>query len=415
MAEVAAASSVGGLLSLTIQVIQISQRYISGVRNASKTIRGYFRELEIMRLVLEDLGTCSEEPHSNPEIDLVLLKACTQELDQLRSRLGQRLSPVSGINRLNRLTWPFAEDETRRLTEVLHRYQSSLHLSLSTQNYRLSARTLIAIEAVRARQEQDVKERIVQWLSIADPLVNHTAARDKHEPATGDWFLQSSEFLKWKGMCCGNMWIRSIPGAGKTVLCSTIIDHLVHSQKAEDFILFYYFDFRDEKKQKLGSLLRSLIAQICVRADHVPERVQAAFDKGALLDTRALTEMFVALATDCGGVTVVVDALDESCERPLVLEFLQNLSQSLAGAVQWLVTSRQEKDIDVVLTGCKPAVVTLGKDDVNADIRLHINSCLLRDAILSSRPAWVKQSIAEKLVAKADGMYGISLSKILLR
>lgn len=70
-----------------------------------------------------------------------------------------------------------------------------------------------------------------------------------------------------------NLWIRSIAGAGKTILCSTIVHHLLRQQSAEDFILFYYFDFRDERKQVLRSLLLSLIAQICVRADEVPRNI----------------------------------------------------------------------------------------------------------------------------------------------
>lgn len=412
MAEVAAASSIGGLLSLTIQVIQISQKYISGIRNASKTIRGYFRELEIMRLVLEDLEAFTKRDENTITTDTAL-HAYADELECLRSKLRRRMDSTSPANRFNRLTWPFAEDETRRLTEVLHRYQSSLHTLLTAQNRRLAVSTLAAIDKVEARQEQEVKERIVQWLSVADPLVNHTAARDKHEPATGDWFLHSDEFATWNSDPLSNLWIRSIAGAGKTILSSTIIDHLMHNQKAEDFILIYYFDFRNERKQKLRSFLRSLIAQICVRADHVPYNIQEAFQNGSSLDTRSLVDMFTTLALDCGNVKIVVDALDESSERSLLLDFFENLANNFAGTVQWLVTSRSEQDIGAALARCTPLIVSLNKALVNDDIRLHIDSCLVRDPVLRSRPAWVKQKISEMVISKADGMYA-SLSDLVV-
>lgn len=404
MAELAAASSIAGILSLTIQVIQISQRYISGVRNASRTIRGYFRELMIMRLVLEDFQAFVNN-EDGTATTCAALEACSAELESLRSELHNRMNSNTSASRFNRLTWPFAEDETRRRTEVLHRYQSSLHVLLAAQNHRLAASTLIAIERLEARQEQHVKERIVQWLSQADPLVNHTAARDKHEPSTGNWFLNSEEFIAWKRNDVSNLWIRSIAGAGKTILSSTIVDHLVHNQRAEDYMLFYYFDFRNEKKQKLRDLLRSLIAQICVRADHVPSTIEEAFRRGAVLDTRSLAEMFTSLATECGYVKIVIDALDESSERSLLLDFLKNLADNFTDTVQWLVTSRNEQDIGAALAECAPTIVSLGKCLVNDDIRLYIESCLIRDPVLRSRPEWVKERISETLLSKADGMY----------
>ena len=414
MAEVAAAvggaASAAGLLSLTIQVIQISQNYISGVRNASKTIRNYFRELEIMRLVLEDFQSFVQSKDGNCA-SYTALQACSEELECLRSKLDKRMDSSSSTNRFNRLTWPFAEDETKRLTEVLHRYQSSLHMLLTTQNHRLAAATLTAIDKVEARQEQEAKERIVQWLSIADPLSNHIAARDKHEPSTGDWFLKSDEFTTWKSDPFCSLWVRSIPGAGKTILSSTVVHHLVQHQKAEDFILFYYFDFRNERKQKMRSLLLSLIAQICVRADYIPQNIQEAFYKGASLDKRSLTDMFTALALDCGHVKIVVDALDESSERPELLELLEILGKNFMGTVQWLVTSRNEQDIETTLARCTPFIISLNKTLVNDDIRLHIDSCLVRDPVLRSRPAWVKDRISETLIFKAGGMYG-NLSQI---
>lgn len=408
MAEVALASSVGGLLSLTIQVIQISKTYVSSVHNASKTIKGYFRELEVMHLVLEDLKSSTSDSECRLKFNSSAFTACStellKELEGLRLKLCKRTSTDSRKNYSSRLTWPFAEEETRRLTDVLHRYQSSLHVLLSAQNYRLTAATLAAIQSVSTRQEQDIRNRIAERMSTSDPLFNHVAARDKHEPATGDWFLRSSKLAEWTNNPSVNLWIRSIPGAGKTVLCSTIIDHLLRNQQADDFILFYYFDFRDDGKQKLSSLLRSLIAQICFRADHVPENVQTSFETGAALDTRSLEAIFASLAIG-RHVKIVIDAIDESSDRSQILSFLEKAAQNSFDCVQWLVTSRREWDIEVVLTEYKPLLVTLGKDIVEDDIRLHIEACLLRDRVLRTRPAWVKEHITETLLEKANGMF----------
>jgi hypothetical protein len=404
MAELAAATSVAGLISLTLQVIQLSKDYIVGVRNASKTIKNYLRELEIMQLVLQEFQAFVLSNISSPASSTAL-QACTDELELLKSRLERRIDSSSTTNRFNRLTWPFAEDETKRITEVLHRYQSSLHMLLATQNHRLASSTLSAIERLEARYEQEVKERIVRWLSRADPLVNHIAARDKHEPCTGDWFLRSDEFINWRSNANTNMWIRSIAGAGKTILASTVIDYLVHNQSAEDFILIYYFDFRNEQKRTLRSLLLSLIAQICVRADSVPQDIQEAFHRGSSIDMCYLTKMFTALALDCGRVQIVIDGLDESSETPELLDFLEGLGAKSTGMIQWLVTSRNKQDIRDALVKCTPVTVSLSTTLVNNDIRKHVDSCLKDDPVLRRRPTWIKEMISRKLLSKADGMY----------
>lgn len=138
-----------------------------------------------MHLVLQEFDSFVQTNTGN-SASFTAIQACTDELESLKSKLENRMNSMSARNQFIRLTWPFAEDETKRITEVLQRYQSSLHALLTAQNYRLSTSTLAAIARVEVRQAQEVKERIVRWLSIADPLSNHTAARDKHQPSTGD-------------------------------------------------------------------------------------------------------------------------------------------------------------------------------------------------------------------------------------
>lgn len=38
---------------------------------------------------------------------------------------------------------------------------------------------------------------IVSWLSNADPLSNHSAAKEKQERTTGNWFITGETYSKW--------------------------------------------------------------------------------------------------------------------------------------------------------------------------------------------------------------------------
>lgn len=39
----------------------------------------------------------------------------------------------------------------------------------------------------------------IEWIEAPDPSPNYAAARGKHEPGTGTWFTQGTDFADWKG------------------------------------------------------------------------------------------------------------------------------------------------------------------------------------------------------------------------
>lgn len=150
MAEaVAFASGIAGLLSLAIQITTLSHRYISGFKGASKAVQSLFRELSALEKVFKQLHAIANNPEfSKFEAHLQALLGvaeCHDELEQIRQKLlkrqpEEREEPrkrgadggqesqkrqVGGAITAprNRLTWPFAEEETQRRVEVLHRHQ----------------------------------------------------------------------------------------------------------------------------------------------------------------------------------------------------------------------------------------------------------------------------------------------------
>lgn len=45
------------------------------------------------------------------------------------------------------------------------------------------------------------------WLFKADPSSNHMNAWKKHEPTTGNWFLQGVEYAEWKTTPSSLLWV----------------------------------------------------------------------------------------------------------------------------------------------------------------------------------------------------------------
>ena len=170
---------------------------------------------------------------------------------------------------------------------------------------------------------------------------------------TGKWFLDSSAFTSWFTCSCKSLWLHAIAGAGKSVLCSTIIDHVVQAQP-EEAIAYFYFDFGDPKKQTLNACLRSLLAQLCFFHPRTPEIVAELRSlsqtpgRNGYLDNQELLSAIISVCSGLDWCRIIIDALDESTERQELTEAISSLAASLA--ISLLVTSRKEHDIEEVLS-----------------------------------------------------------------
>lgn len=406
MAELAA--SVAGLLSLTITVVDISHRYFSSAKNTTRTVKGYFRELEALKLLLADLKAL--EVYDLPNATVTALEGCHGELERLRSKLQKRSTDSAFSTAIYRLAWPFAEEETRHLIEVIHRYLDIFNAALSSHNVRISRATLEAVRRVESRAIDIERGRILGSISNVNPFSNHTSARDKHDARTGQWFIECEEFVQWRQGKHGSLWLTGIPGAGKTVLCSTAIDFLQRTRDVNEQVLIFYFDFSDDQKQSLQALLRSLLRQACDALDTVPADVVEVFratqKQGRQLspDLQTLTGLLKSVFNALESVTILIDALDECSEVPAVLKFLHELKSKEFENVRWLVTSRWKDDIETSFSGIGVAIVPLDNALVDADIRHYVGQCLLRDPKLCTKPANIKKRIEVVLAEKAHGM-----------
>src|SRR5262249_5259430 len=148
-----------------------------------------------------------------------------------------------------------------------------------------------------------------------------------------------------------SLWLHGIPGAGKTILCSTIIESLQTRLLA--YPLFYYFDFCNHKSQSVVNLLYSLLGQLSVTT--VPPEIQSLYEtcgcgtRDATISQLEDTVLSVVnrIASESRITYIVIDALDECADQKTLLRVLSALCQSCSLNV--LVTSRQEKDISSVL------------------------------------------------------------------
>ena len=256
-------------------------------------------------------------------------------------------------------------------------------------------------------------DKLKKWLSPPDPSTNRNAAKDKRHGNTGNWFVTSTAFLEWKSGSRRHLWLHGLAGCGKTVLTSTILDHLHDARPDSCICLDFFFDFRDKDKQHLDNLLRSLAFQLysqCADAQRDLDTLFTSCDDGrkqpaTVLLSRTVHEMMQRPQK----LQIILDALDECATRAELLDWMKKLAGTDLTRVQLIATSRREEELESSLSGWIHVDnrIPIDSGSVNEDIRSYVKARLQRSEEFQKR--WAsKPSVLEEVESaiwgKADGM-----------
>lgn len=264
-------------------------------------------------------------------------------------------------------------------------------------------------EKITGMVNDNKSDKIFKWLATSDPSINHQLARKKHEPTTGAWLIDSDLFRKWADSEKSTLWLHGIPGAGKTVIFSTIAEHIMKLCECErgSHYAYFYFDFNDTQKQTVNGLLRSMIIQLCVGLDTLPSAVSdlyRQFQNGQKQpESLQLLEVLLSILKMSDVTFLLIDALDECAEVDELCEAIKQIVQG-SERLRLFLASRTEKRISEGLQGLVDVSIDLNGEGVDADIRLHIHKSLETDRRSRKWPLLIKEEIETALVDGADGM-----------
>ena len=259
-------------------------------------------------------------------------------------------------------------------------------------------------------------DKIERWLSPPDPSMNYNKALQQRQEGSGLWFLQTDAFVSWKNRRNSILWLHGIPGCGKTILSSTIIEHLVMATPPLQPLLYFYFDFNHTDKQTLESMVRSLISQLYSKGGDTLKELDSLYssceDGRRQPPCESLYKTFLRMIEQIKDVWIVLDALDECRTRQGpstegLLLWIRDLLSSEQRNVHLLVTSRPEQDITSMISqfACKD-IVPIQSNLITDDIRAYVHTRVRQRAEFKrwrSHPE-VQDEIETRLMEQADGM-----------
>ena len=194
---------------------------------------------------------------------------------------------------------------------------------------------------------------------------------------------------------------------------STIIEETLSYCSCRDsyFVAYYYFTFNDSEKQRIKSLLQSLLLQFLRQQMSIPDVLLDLYtrhkhedppESGLMVAIRSIVEKM-------GEAYIIIDALDECPnnhgERAKLVTILNEFKGFNLLNLHSLTTSRMEPDLEDLAQMVTSSPINIQSIVVDKDIELHVRAQLFTDPKLSRWPSTVRQDIETTLVKGACGMY----------
>jgi hypothetical protein len=263
----------------------------------------------------------------------------------------------------------------------------------------------------RLNRRQDDLERgvIIKWLSPVDYSTQQTDFINRRQEGTGQWLLSSDRFQQWLHKSHQTLFCPGIPGAGKTILTSIVINYLekrFHNDSSIG-IAYIYCNYQRQQEQKPAELLASLLKQLVQEQPSIPESVKSLYKSHKDKRTRPLfdevSEVLQSVVAAYSRAFILIDALDE-CQvsdggRRTLLSDIFKL-QTKTGA-NFFATSRFNDEITKEFEGA----LSLEIRAIDEDLQKYLDGqmLLLQPPLL--KHAKIRDMIRREVVNAVDGMY----------
>jgi Cdc6-like AAA superfamily ATPase len=254
-------------------------------------------------------------------------------------------------------------------------------------------------------QDREYRQVILNWLTLIDYGAQQSEYIARRLTGTGRWLLDSKEFRKWLTETNQVLFCPGIPGAGKTIVTSIVVDHLctIFQNDSSIGIAYLYCNYRQQHEQKAVHLLLSLLKQLLQKRPSVPEAVKRLYEhrKDTVPSLHEISIVLHSVVADYSRVFIIIDALDEcqasdGSRRRLLSEILS--LQARTGA-NLFATSRF---ISEIMEEFKRSIVLEIRAN-NEDVLRYVDE-RMSQSIISEYPD-LHDAIRLETVKAVDGVY----------
>lgn len=248
-------------------------------------------------------------------------------------------------------------------------------------------------------------DEIRQWLQPTPydlERSEYSRHRASHLVGTGEWLTSTKTYQQWHSGENGLLWIKGIPGSGKSVMTASIIDQL---RKEEVPVIYFFFRQIIDANHKPIAALRDWLCQILNYNPPLQVKLKEYIDNRRSIESLSPGDLWKDLkpALDSSPkVYCVTDALDEMDNgNDGFLHSLVELGQWRPSNIKVLITSRPVASLEAPLRTFPFLQIRLEERLVDLDIAAYVQHKLRNSPI--PKEHW--NIIEEAIPGRANGLF----------
>ncbi|RSM14423.1 hypothetical protein CDV31_005440 [Fusarium ambrosium] len=397
---------------------QMAHKIRKNFNGAPAQFKNLSDETKLLSMLLQDVDVKVDELDLTAQQEVHLEQAmgtCETVLHDLQAVCDKfsELDTIQGNSRKSvRRIWKKLKWEPAEAHELRQRISSSIAMLTAFLN-QLSSETIVAVKkgVDLFNRRQDCQERlaILNWLSSFDHAAQQNDISIRRQSGTGLWLLESVEFTSWKSNKGETLLCRGIPGAGKTILSSIVVEELT-KEFQDDLsvcVVYVYFNYQQQENQTVDHVLANLLRQLVARQSIIPLAVENLYrehlGKGSKPNFEEISRLFPIFSTLYSRVFIIVDALDECPprhqRRNILLTEIMKLQTTLSANV--MCTSRPIPEIEAWFPNASSIDVRASEHDVQQYLDSQVGAL---PAFVTRNPL-LREQVKNQILQVVDGMF----------
>lgn len=410
------AEIVGAVLSVIelIGIVRSAVETVGEIRKGEERRKQLLEELQMSEasfLRLKDVMESDENDRAE-RVRNKLVSHHSKTLEEMKEELDKfekKARSASGAKKvLVKWQWHSRTKDIDRLIENVEKSRHRLDSVLLTDTARHLQQTGYTMAT-------DGIDKILGWLTTTDYTNRHCYLTDATEPGTGQWFLESIDYVHWSTTFPKTLLCTGIPGAGKTFLAAAAINDICKRFEGDADVCcaYVYCDDQSRDEQTARAIVSSLLGQLSQRGktpQQFPQAVRKLYQQCKKSHRHPnYAELFDALISVIGDhrrVFLVFDALDEC--RPEE-EYQHRLLEAISALsrlpnVSILATSRPVPLVSDSLIGHINMVVYAHDEDVRRYVHRRISQ---RPDLILNRPE-LENEVIDSILSSTQQMYAVT-------
>ncbi|KAI3161319.1 hypothetical protein DTO046C5_6555 [Penicillium roqueforti] len=225
------------------------------------------------------------------------------------------------------------------------------------------------------------------------------------------WFLETAEMKNWLQSAGQTLFCPGIPGAGKTVMAATIIEHLqsLTKQDPKSVVAYIYCSYQPKSEQAVQNMLQVLLRQVTAKQRSIPDNIKRLHKEHATAGSRPSVKQLLVVLCQClrqyNRVFIVLDAVDEYYvsdyeSHQTLLSELSDIQRDIP--INLLMTSRFN---NTNVSSKFPGSIQKEIRAHEADILLYLNRKLPIFVVSVAGKVYLEEHIQSMVLQAADGMF----------